>query len=68
MRANVIPKTRCADDDTSPATDIRSCARPHEIAARPMPARATRASAGTQVSMWTAAVSSGPAPTLRYGV
>lgn len=32
---------------------------------QPVPARATSASAGTQVSMQTAAVSSGPAPTLR---
>ncbi|COW66478.1 Uncharacterised protein [Mycobacterium tuberculosis] len=35
------------------------------MAASPVPARATSASAGTQVSMQTAAVSSGPAPTLR---
>ena len=39
-------------------------ASPQEIAASPVPARATSASAGTQVSMCTAAVSNGPAPTL----
>ena len=68
MRASVMPMTRWHDDATCPAIDIRSWARPQEIAARPVPARATSASAGTQVSMCTAAVSSGPAPTLRYGV
>lgn len=64
MRANVIPMARWHDAAICPAIDIRSCASPQLMAASPVPARATSASAGTQVSMCTAAVSSGPAPTL----
>ena len=42
--------------------------QPPRDGGQPGARRATKASAGTQVSMCTAAVSSGPAPTLRYGV
>jgi hypothetical protein len=47
MRAKVIPITRWHEAAICPAIDIRSCANPQLMAASPVPARATSASAGT---------------------